>query len=299
MSPSSHPTEDTPGGARFALLAYGSWGLVPLYWKALKHVPSPEILSHRVVWSTLLLLGLVAWRKQSSGLRASFLSARMVAVALVSATLIGVNWGIYIYAVTNGHVLESSLGYFINPLVNVALGVVFLGERLGRIRSAALLLAGIGVGVLVVSAGVFPWIALTLSLTFGFYGLVRKVSALPPLLGSTLESVLLTPLALLFLTWLGHEGSGHFTSTPSTPLLLVLGGAVTALPLLWFSEAAKRMPLATLGFFQFLSPTLQFLLAVVVFGETFTTSHAISFVFIWSALALNVWTSLQRTRPGT
>lgn len=296
MNTPSHPGHDTPGGARFALLAYGSWGLVPLYWKALRHVPSPEILSHRVVWSTVLLLGLVAWRRQATGLRASFLSGRSMAVALGAATLIGVNWGIYIYAVTNGHVLESSLGYFINPLVNVALGVAFLGERLDRIRQAALLLAGVGVGVLVVSAGVFPWIALSLSLTFGFYGLVRKVSALPPLLGSALESALLTPLALVYLALLAREGSGHFTSTPATPALLVLGGAVTALPLLWFSEAAKRMPLATLGFFQFLSPTLQFLLAVVVFGETFTAAHAVSFAFIWSALGLNVYSSLRRAR---
>lgn len=293
---SQNPSEGTPGGARFALLAYGSWGLVPLYWKALGHVPSPEILSHRVTWSTLLLLGLVAWRRQAASLRTSLFSARSVAVALAAAVLIGTNWGIYIYAVTNGHVLESSLGYFINPLVNVGLGVLFLGERLSRVRMVSLLLAGTGVGVLVFSAGVFPWIALSLSLTFGFYGLVRKVSALPPLLGSALESALLTPFALLYFAWLAHSGTGHLTSTSATPMLLVVGGAVTALPLLWFSEAAKRLPLATLGFFQFLSPTLQFLLAVVVFKETFTPAHAVSFALIWGALGLNVAHSLRRAR---
>jgi chloramphenicol-sensitive protein RarD len=299
------------GGATFALLAYGSWGLVPLYWNLLKGIPSPEILSHRVLWSTALLLCLVAWKRQATGLRAAFGSRRALGVYLLSATLIGANWFIYVFAVTNGHVLESSLGYFINPLVNVALGVGFLKERLGRAQWLALGLAGAGVVWLVAAAGVFLWIALSLSLTFGFYGLVRKRAPLPSLLGSTLESALLAPLALVWLAWLMYAGNSHFFATPQSPsgtapieggvvftsVAMLVGGAVTALPLLWFSEAAKRLSLTTLGFFQFVAPTLQFLLAVLVFREPFGASQAVAFGLIWSALAVNVGASL-RARIG-
>lgn len=287
-------------GAIFALLCYGTWGLVPLYWHMLARVPAHEILAHRIVWSSVLLVGLLAWKRQVGALGRALVSRRALLLACTSAVLIAVNWGIYIFAVTHDRVLESSLGYFINPLVNVALGVLFLKESLTRAQTFALLLTLVGVANLVLRANTFPWIALSLSLTFGFYGLVRKVTPLPSLVGSSLESLVLTPIAAGFLLWLGARGQGHFSVAADgrEALLLILGGAVTALPLLWFSEAAKRLRLIILGFFQFLSPSLQFLIAVVVFHEPFTSVHAWSFACIWLALAVNVTAALRQHRAN-
>jgi chloramphenicol-sensitive protein RarD len=279
----------TPSGIPYALLAYGSWGLVPLFWKSLKHIPAGEILIHRVLWSTVLLMGLLWFRNGMGVLKEGLRVRANLRSACVSSVLIGINWIVYIQAVNSGHVLETSLGYFINPLVNVALGVFFLKEKPHAHQWWAMGLASLGVANMMFGVGTFPLIALTLSLTFGFYGLVRKRAQLPSLQGSALESALLGPFALLALGYLLAQGKAEtFAHGPATVGLLVFGGAVTALPLLWFSEAAKRLTLTTLGFFQFLAPTLQFLLAVFVFNEKFTFAHSLSFGFIWAGLAVNV-----------
>lgn len=272
-------------GAMYAFLAYGTWGFFPLYWHMLALVPATEILAHRILWSCAFFGVLMPALGQSGAVFLALQNSRARALYAASASLIGINWGIYIYAVNSGHVLESSLGYFINPLVNVVLGIVFLRERLRPLQGFAVALAALGVAQLALGAQAFPWIAVSLALSFGFYGLLRKLAPCPSLVGSTLESMILFPLAAAYLVYLEWNGTGvSFHAHPRELMLLALGGAVTALPLLWFSEAAKRLPMATLGFFQYISPTLQFLLAVTFFHEPFTSVHMRSFGCIWLAL---------------
>ncbi len=290
-----------------AFLAYGSWGLVPLYWKLLQEIPGPQILAHRVFWS-VGFFGFLLWRwKKKEALSAQVTTVSLSTAAtpqltastpvaragpaiyfgvLICALLIGTNWFIYIQAVTTGHVLESSLGYFMNPLVNVALGTFFLGERLRRPEKFALALAAVGVIWIAAKAGTFPWIAITLAVTFGLYGLARKkLARLSAIQASFWESAMLAPLALGFL--LMPAARETFLAAPTmTQTLLVASGAVTALPLYWFVLAARELPLSTLGFFQFLSPTFQFLCAIVVFGEPLSLSLLIGFCFIWAGLAV-------------
>jgi chloramphenicol-sensitive protein RarD len=275
------------GGVAYALGCYLSWGLVPLYWRMLKAVPAPEVLAHRVVWSALLFLFFVSLRPVSRRAFGQVLQKPSSWPVLVSsAILISLNWGIYIHAVTSGQVLESALGYFINPLVNVALGRLFLGERLGTSRKVAVVLAGLGVAQMVVNAGRVPWIALSLASSFGLYGLVRKKSPWDALTASSLEALLLVPVALAFLEW----GGPGLLSRPQAELgLLVLGGAVTALPLFWFVQAARRLPLSALGFFQYLAPLLQFTLAVAVFREPLAPEIARGFLLVWLALGVFSW----------
>ncbi len=282
-------------GIWYAVAAYIAWGLFPIYWSFLKAVPSFEILAHRIIWSFAFYFLLLLSIKKSftftflkEGFKKSF-------QLLGCALMISSNWWLYIWAVNNGHVLESSLGYFINPLVNIFLGYVFLKERLNRLESLALIFAVIGVGYLAFhSTSGIPWIALTLASTFGIYGLLRKTLELETLVGSTLETFMLLPaglIPLLDLPGLYHSQFGfHQLSeySPTLLLLLIAGGAVTSIPLLFFSEASKRLPLGTLGFFQYIAPTLQFLCAVFFFNESFTLVYAVSFGFIWIAVAMNL-----------
>ena len=272
-------------GYLYALAAYGAWGLFPLYWKLLHELPALRILSHRVLWSAVFYLALVLLRDRGvaglTGLARS-VGARWGWI-LLSATLISINWFTYVYAVNSGQVLESSLGYFINPLINVLIGTIFLKERLKPVQWLALGLAAAGVLVLTLGLGRPPGLALLLATSFGFYGLCRKKVASDPLLVSLLEtSVILIPATILLVA-----------REPGLPAIperlwgwLILGGAVTATPLLWFAEAAKRVPLSTLGFFQYLSPTLQFLLAVLLYREPFSRVHAWSFGLIWAGLGI-------------
>lgn len=288
---------DTPEqrrGAWFALAAYGFWGLAPLYFKAVGHVAADDILAHRIVWS-VLLLGVVlsltrAWGKVAALCR----DRRAMAWLLTSALLIGVNWGTFILAVISDRMLEASLGYYINPLVSTCLGVLLLGEQLNARRWVAVVLAAIGTAWLAWGSGGLPVISLVLALTFAAYGLVRKLAQVEALTGLFVETALLAPLALGWLWFLADAGRGAFLSMgPGTDLLLVSAGIVTTLPMLWFVGAARRLPLGLLGFFQYLAPTLQFLLAVLVFGEAFDQVRLVSFAFIWSAVALYVYDTLR------
>jgi chloramphenicol-sensitive protein RarD len=269
-------------GLLYATAAYLTWGLFPVYFRLLQGVPAPEILCHRIVWSAaftgLLVTALRRWPSVVDQLRAPGTLPRLAA----SAVFISANWLIYIWAVNAGRVLEASLGYFVNPLLSVLLGVVFLRESLSRVQAAAVALAGAGVAALVVRAGHVPWVALALALTFGLYGLVRKqvkVDAIAGLLG---EVVLLSPLALLYLAF---TPGGQLAPTP-TGLLLAACGVVTALPLIWFAVGVRRLRLSTIGLLQYLNPTMQFLIAVFAFGERFTPAHALAFGCIWASLAL-------------
>jgi chloramphenicol-sensitive protein RarD len=282
-------------GSLFAIAAFGFWGLTPIYYKLLPHVSPVEVLAHRVVWSVAFGALFVALTQAWPAVRSALGSPRTLRALVLTAALVSTNWLIYIYAIANDQVMATSLGYYINPLVNVLLGMLFLGERLGRGRTVAVALAALGTASLAFELGGLPWISLTLAFSFGFYGLIRKRLGLPPLAALFVETLLVAPLALLALGWFAWQGESSFGSDARTTVLLVLAGPVTLLPLLWFAEAARRLPLITVGFFQYLAPTLTFLLATLVYGEAFTAAWAVTFVLIWSGLAMFTIDSL-RTR---
>jgi chloramphenicol-sensitive protein RarD len=273
-------------GLFLGLGAYAIWGVLPLYFKFVAHVPATEIVSHRIVWS-LLFLGALAtlWRKWA-GIRAALSTPKAALTLVLTAALIGVNWLVYIYAVVSGHVLEGSLGYYLNPLVNVLLGVLLLKEKLSLPQKIAVGLAAAGVAALAAGAGEGLWISLTLAGSFAAYGFLRKVMPVDSLEGLSLETLFLAPLAAGWILYVQHSGTGAFLADRTTDVLLVLGGALTAIPLLLFTAAARRLPYSTLGFLQYVAPSLQFLLAVLAFGEPFTLAHKICFGAIWAALAI-------------
>ncbi len=275
-------------GVVYALLAYTAWGIGPLLWKQLLHVPSPVILAHRVVWASALLLALVVFRGRLGELRL-LREPRQALFLATTAALLAFNWFIYIHAVNTGAILQASLGYFINPLVNIFLGLVVLGERLRRVQWIAVALAALAIAIQLPGEAGVPWLALALAFSFGIYGLMRKVARADGLLGTAVETTLMLAPALAFLALasqpVGATNGGAPAATTSL-LLLFLGGVQTALPLLWFSNAARRLPFSTLGFFQYIAPSCQFVLATVVYGETLETVQMLSFGLIWSGLVL-------------
>ncbi|MGZ8287322.1 MAG: EamA family transporter RarD [Allosphingosinicella sp.] len=288
----------TRSGLLMGLGAYALWGVLPLYFKALVQVRATEIVAHRILWS-LLFLGALAtlWRKWPL-IRAALANRRVALTLLLTAILIGINWLVYIYAVVTGHVLEGSLGYYLNPLVNVLLGVFLLKEKLSALQKAAVFLAGAGVAFLALGAGDAIWISLTLAASFAVYGFLRKVAPVESLEGLWIETLFLAPLALGWVVWLAQAGDSAFLDSRLTDLLLILGGALTAIPLLLFTAAAKRLPYSTLGFLQYVAPSIQFLLAVLVFGEALTKAHIVCFAAIWIALAIFVGEGLRAGRAA-
>jgi chloramphenicol-sensitive protein RarD len=267
----------------YALAAFGAWGLNPFYFKAVAEIPAIEVIGHRVIWSSLLLGGLIWYGGQWRQVVIAATTRRTIATLALTSVIIGANWLIYIQAIDTHRVLESSLGYYINPLVNILFGRLFLGERLTRPQLVAVALAGAGVLNLAIAYGEIPWLALGLAGTFATYGLLRKTAMVEALPGLFIETVILLPAALVLVLSL----SGHFgTISLGTDLLLVAAGPVTALPLLWFTHAARRLKLSVLGFFQYSSPSCQFLLAIFVFGEHFGPAHYVTFACIWTAIAI-------------
>ena len=273
-------------GLLLGLGAYLLWGVLPLYFKVLAHVRPTEIVAHRILWSVIFLGALVAIWGRLPQIRAALANRRALGTLVLTAALIGVNWLVWIWAVVNGHVLEGSLGYYLNPLVNVLLGVVLLKEKLSRPRQFAVGLACAGVAVLAWGAGGGLWISLSLAVTFALYGFLRKVAPVESLEGLAIETAILAPLALGWILYLEQQGTGGLGIDRTTTILLVLAGAVTAVPLLLFNAAAKRLPYSTLGFLQYIAPSLQFLLAVLLFGERLTLAHIICFGAIWTALVI-------------
>lgn len=282
------PTEkEARSGVIYGLAAYFVWGFFPLYFKALAGVTPLEILSHRIVWSVLILALLLTFAKRWQGVQRAFSSPRTLLTLSATTLLIAVNWLVFIYAVDAGRVLESSLGYFINPLVSALLGVVFLGERLTFNQKVSFLLATSGVVFLTVQHGNLPWIALALAFSFGLYGLLRKKAPVDSLAGLTVETLLLLPFAALYLVWLAlGERSVFITGPAHLSWLLSCSGVLTSVPLIWFAAATKRLRLVTVGLMQYIVPTLHFILAIFVFDETLTATHLTSFAFIWASLAL-------------
>jgi chloramphenicol-sensitive protein RarD len=289
-------------GYLYAFLAYGMWGVFPLYWKALQDVPSVQILAHRVVWSLVFLVFLISLRREWEALR-GMLSKRVLLVYALSGALVTLNWGLYIWGVNANHVVEASLGYFINPLVNVLLGVVFLRERLRPAQWAAIGLALMGVLYMTLAYGRLPWLALALAFTFGIYGYLKKTFPLNSLHGLTLETGAVTPLMLAYLVYLEVNGQGAFLhGSALRSILLALAGVVTATPLLFFGMGARLIPLSTMGLIQYLSPTIQFLLGVFLYHEPFDQARLIGFGVVWLALALYLvegYLNQRRTVPAT
>jgi len=277
--------------------AFVIWGLFPLYWHQLRDVPAMQIVAHRVVWCGVFVGGWLLLRNGSGWLRQALAQPRAPLMLAASSILISLNWGLYIWAVNNGHVVESSLGYFINPLVNVLLGVLVLHEKLNAVQRFAVACAAAGVAWLTWQLGALPWIALALALSFGSYGLIRKIAAVEAIPGLGVESVFLFLPALAYLLWTHHEGAGAFGHLPAAQnLMLVAGGAMTAIPLIWFAYGARQIPYSLVGIIQYVGPTLQLLTGVFLFGESFSRTQAIGFGLIWAALAIYAADGLWRTR---
>jgi chloramphenicol-sensitive protein RarD len=285
-------------GLVLGLTAYGMWGLVPLFWHLLAAVDPVEVLAHRTVWGCVVFVAIAAAARRLRDVAAALRAPRTVGMMTLSSTLLCVNWGVFVYAVAADRVLDASLGYFINPLVSVALGTIVLRERLRPLQWIAVGLAAIGVAVAAWSLGTVPWISLVLAGSFGSYGLVRKVAAVDALAGSTVETALAAPVAAAYLVWLTIHGEGAFGADTGLDLLLVATGVVTAVPLVFFTSAARRLPLSIVGFIQYITPTCQFLLAIAVFGEPLAAGRLVAFVWIWAALAVFSLDTLRTLRRG-
>ena len=280
--------DDRRRGFAFGIAAYGLWGVLPIYFKAISSVPAVDIVAHRVLWSlpfiaVLLLIGR-DWAKVGRALR----NRKAIGLLAVTAILIGGNWLLYVYAVTSGHILAASLGYYLNPLANVLLGRFALKERLSRLQWTAVAVAGAGITALAIGALGQLWISLTLCVSFALYGLFRKIISVDALAGLAVETGLLFPIAVAWLAWQAFAGAEIFGTSSSETALLAMAGIVSTTPLLLFTSAARRIPYSTLGMLQFLAPTLQFLCAVWLYGEPFTRAHGIAFAAIWTALLLYV-----------
>ena len=288
---------DALTGTWFAVAAYLSWGFLPLYWKLLSSVPAQQILAHRIVWSWVILSILLSFRNRWPEFRQVFAVRRNRYTFFATAFIIASNWFIYIWAVNSGHVVDTSLGYFINPLVSVLLGVVILREKLSFLQTVSVFLAAAGVLYMTFHYGKFPWISLSLAFTFGFYGLIRKTARVESLAGLAAEMTILSPVMLAFLTVMFFKGQNAAGASPVHIHFLLLGaGVVTAVPLLWFNLGVRRIPLTAIGFLQYISPTIQLLLGVFAFHEPFTPDHAVTFGLIWTALLIYTVSRFSRNK---
>jgi len=285
------PLNDTTKGVVYGLGAYTLWGSFPLYFALFKGIPSWEVLIHRVIWSCLFLAVVISILKRWPPVVAALRKPRRLGYVLGCAVFIALNWGIYIYAVETRHVLQASLGYFLTPLVNVAMGLLILGERISRLQAAAVGLAAVAILYQLLLLGELPWITLVLAFSFGTYGLMRKKVELDGLSGLFVETLLLLPLGLLTLAWLSSQGLSHFSDSTYSALLLASSGAVTAIPLLAVAGAARRLKLSTVGFLMYINPTIQFLIALYIFHEPLSTAKLVSFVMIWVALSIYSWSA--------
>jgi chloramphenicol-sensitive protein RarD len=282
-----------------AIACFTTWGLIPIYWKLLGAVPATEILAHRFVWTTIFLSILLSWQRRWPELIANVRSRSALIFCLTGGLAIASNWFLFIYSVNTGRVVETALGYFMTPLVNVLFGALFLRERLTRLQFASVILAALGVLNLTFGYGRFPWIAVSLCVTFGLYGLLRKKSGTAAIPGLFIETILLVPFAAVFLIYLQRSGTLMFGRADlSLSILLISTGVVTAIPLFWFGYATRHLRLITLGFLQYLSPIGSFFLGVFLYHEPFTRGHLVTFILIWLALALFTGEAVVRWRSS-
>lgn len=291
--------EDTPAGLAFAIGAYVFWGFLPLYMKLLSHIGPAEIVAHRIIWSVPIAALLLIVLRRTSALRDALRSPRTLAMGCLTAALITINWGIYVWAVNSGHALDAALGYYINPLFSILLGAVLLGERLSRAQLAAIALAAAAVLLLAVEGGRMPWAAIGLMLSWGFYALCKKRLPIGPNQGFLLEVLILLVPALAYVGYLMATGQSHFTPRVPGDLWLLVGcGAVTAVPLIVYANGAKLLRLSTIGILQYIAPTMIFITAVVVFDEPFGTARMIAFPMIWAALVIYSASMLRQMRAA-
>ena len=284
-------------GIVYALACYAIWGLFPIFWKAITGVPAVNVLAHRIVWSFAFLLIWVLLTNRQTFIN-YIKQPRLLLRLGLAGFVVSANWGIYIYAVESNHIIEAGLGYYINPLVNVFLGYMFLKERLATMQKVAVILALIGVTYFTISYGKFPWISLALAVTFGLYGLLKKKANLESMPALTVETMMVCPFALAFLYYTSESSIAisFFPSSATTSLLLVLSGIVTAIPLFWFGKSAQVIPLSTMGFIQYLCPTLQLLLGVFIYGESFGMEYLVCFAFVWTGLVFYTISILRGKR---
>ncbi|MFG0770252.1 EamA family transporter RarD [Vibrio plantisponsor] len=298
------PEEQTNAkkGVLLAIGAYTMWGIAPIYFKTITFVPALEILSHRVIWSFFFLAIIIHFSHQWRNVVSIFQSKSKMLYLIATALLIGANWLIFIWAINANHMLDASLGYYINPLINVVFGMLFLGERLRKLQWFAVALAAIGVAIQIVVFGSVPVVAFALAISFAFYGLLRKKVSVNGQTGLFIETLVLIPAALIYLAWFADSATSSMSNNElNLNVLLISAGIVTTLPLLCFTGAATKLKLSTLGFFQYIGPSLMFLLAVLIYGEAFSTDKAITFTFIWGALVVFSYDGLTqgRKRPAT
>lgn len=276
-------------GAISAIGAYFLWGILPIYWKMIHDVPATEVLAHRIIWSLVFMIGILGASRGMGPFIAEckqiLASRRQIVGVIMTAILISVNWCTYIWAVSENRIVEASLGYYINPLVSVLLGMAVLKEKLSSWQRVSFGLAAIGVGIMALSFGTVPWVSLVLAISFGLYGLFKKMVNIGAITGITVETAISSPIALLYVSYLQIHGSGAFQFN-STSLLLMGAGVVTAIPLVLFAKGANRLPLSMLGFIQYMSPTISLLIGIFVYHEPFTSMHFLSFSFIWLALII-------------
>ncbi|OAN77136.1 permease [Sulfitobacter sp. EhC04] len=291
--------EDTPLGLGFAITAYGLWGFLPLYMKLLSHIPAAEIVAHRVLWSLPIAAAVLIVLRRTDALREALRSPRMLGMGCVTAALISINWGIYVWAINSGHALDAALGYYINPLFSIFLAAVLLGERLNRAQMVAIALAACAVLVLAVDAGRMPWAALGLTVSWGFYALCKKSLPIGPNQGFLLEVLILILPALGYLAYLTATGTSHFSFDFGRDFWLLVGcGVITAVPLMIYANGAKLLRLSTIGILQYIAPTMIFLCAVLVFEEPFGRARAIAFPMIWLALVIYSTAMLRQMRAA-
>lgn len=285
-------------GILYGLGAYLLWGVLPIYWKLLQHVEAMEILASRFLWSAVFVFLLLATGKLNIFMqetKAIFSTKKTACCMVLAAIMISFNWGIFIWAVEAGRIVETSMGYYISPLMNVLFGVVFLRERLAKLQIAAVSCAAVGIGVIIVHNGGLPWVALTLPVTFAFYGLLKKIIVAQPMTSILLETLLISPLAAGYLYYLSiNEGTVYQSCDMGTLLLLAGAGAVTATPMLLFTACARKLPLNIVGFLQYISPSISLMIGVLIYGEPFTGTTATAFGCIWAGLALFIWSQIRR-----
>ena len=283
-------------GHVYAITSYVLWGFFPIFWKQLHFLPAGEVILHRIIWSLVFLLLLGLWRRRWAWVHQLYQQPRNTLMLAVAAVLLGLNWLIYVWGVNHGFVVQASLGYFISPLLNVLLGVLLLGDKLRRLQWWAVGLAAAGVVYLIVGVGEVPWVALGLAGTFSLYGFSKKKMRLDAISGLTAEMAVLIMPALMLVGLLASRGQSHFTASPTAMLLLMSGGAVTAIPLLLYAAALQSVPLSIVGVMQYLAPLLQFLVGILIYHEPFSRGHLLGFVIIWVAVALFIFDTLHSQR---
>jgi chloramphenicol-sensitive protein RarD len=297
MTPAPRLNEDSPRGLAFAITAYLLWGFLPLYMHAMADIPAPEIIAHRIIWSVPVAGAVLIALGRTADLRAAVRNPRMLGMAAVTAALITVNWGIYVWAIVSGHALDAALGYYINPLFSIFLGAVLLRERLAGVQIAAIALAALAVAILTVEAGHLPLVALGLTVTWGAYAFLKKQLPIGPNQGFFLEVALLLPVALGYVGWLEATGQSHLHGAGTADTLLLVGcGLITAAPLMIYANGAKLLRLSTIGILQYIAPTMIFLTAVFLFDEPFGQARMIAFPMIWVALAIYTGSMLHQAR---